>query len=493
MTHYGSGRTSCGPLGLGRIFGCPPTQTCGLGYRVWPRWGRRTLRRLLFFRQVTPLWQNLGHNFDTASDFGEKGYELSVGLVVSNKESNMQRIFFAMLVAFATSFLAHAAEWTPHKEKESDFTGRKLDTFTHSTKAEWGYDAPQNDTFLVLHPSEPRENAPLYVVLHSAGHDVHSCLNCTATVGNHDIYHAPKGFYALYLDCRANKGDWWWGSEKYKGPEVCPTEKRVIDTVKWVIEHYGIDANRVYLCGNSMGGSGTLGIGMRHGDLFAAIKANVPARVEHVSSRMYFPPEKVPADLKLPDPPIAIDYSAPNDGWSKGHDAFAKAMNDRKYALFMYWGPFGHANNHEHIRKVNDLVDSFDWLSVKKNEAYPVFTNASSNDPLPWPDRLDDKKSGQINAFFRWKNVSDTAEKFKTSLFLINPEELKTTFAIPAEATADVSLRRLQQFRIASGQTVSWSFGSQHGDATADADGCVTIEKLKITAEPATLEMVIPE
>ena len=30
-------------------------------------------------------------------------------------------------------------------------------------------------------------------------------------------------------------------------------------------------------------------------------------------------------------------------------------MNDRKYPLFLYWGPFGHANNHEQILKVNDL------------------------------------------------------------------------------------------------------------------------------------------
>ena len=104
----------------------------------------------------------------------------------------------------------------------------------------------------MLHPKQARANAPLYVVLHSAGHNVHSCLACTATVGNHDIYRSPEDFFALYLDCRANHGDWWWGSEKYKGPEVGPTEKRVIDTVKWVIKQYCIDENRVYLCGNSI-------------------------------------------------------------------------------------------------------------------------------------------------------------------------------------------------------------------------------------------------
>lgn len=403
----------------------------------------------------------------------------------------MKNALLAIVISLTclSSTFAQTADWPPQREKEGDFNGRKLDTYQHSTKPEWGYAAPQRDTFLVLHPKQLRENAPLYVVLHSAGHDVHSCLKCTATVGNHDIYHAPDDFVALYLDCRANKGDWWWGIEKYKGADVCPTEKRVIDTVKWVIEKYGIDANRVYLCGNSMGGSGTLGIGMRNGDIFAAIKANVPARVEHVSSRMYFPPQTVPADVTLPDPPVTIDYSAPNDSWSKDHDAFARAMNERKYPLFMYWGPFGHANNHANILKVNDLINSFDWLSVKKNEAYPVFTNASTNDSLPWPDQLTEKKPGQINAFFRWKNVSDTADSAAISLFLTKPSELKTSFNVPTESTADVSLRRLQLLRVKPGQNIRWSFGSANGEAIADATGCITVPRLKISAEPTTLSV----
>ena len=208
------------------------------------------------------------------------------------------------VLAFTAAACADTTEWPPEREKESVFTERKLEVFKHGTKGEWGYAATQRDTFLVLHPKQAHRNAPLYVVLHSAGHDVHSCLACTTTIGNHDIYHAPPEFFALYLDCRANRGDWWWGDDKFKTPDVSPTDKRVIDTVKWVIRQYDIDENRVYLCGNSMGGSGTLGIGMRHGDVFAAIKANVPARVEHVSHRMYLPPQTVPADIALADPPI---------------------------------------------------------------------------------------------------------------------------------------------------------------------------------------------
>ena len=139
--------------------------------------------------------------------------------------------------------------------------------------------------------------------------------------------------------------------------------------------------------------------------------------------------------------------------------------------------------------KVNDLINSFDWLSVKKNEAYPAFTDASTNDPLPWPDRLTETKPGQVNAFFRWKNLSDTATAIETSLFLVTSSDLSTSFTIPAAATADVSLRRLQNLKVAPGERLRWSFGKAGGEIQADADGCITVPRLRITAEPLTLRI----
>jgi len=390
-----------------------------------------------------------------------------------------------------------APDWTPSKDptkgKDLAGIGRAVDVYVHDTRPEWGYAAPQKDTFVVVHPKEARKNAPLYVVLHSAGHDVMSCVKCTSEVGNHDIYRSPDDFYALYLDCRANKGDWWWGGmhvkdegliQKNSGGDPRPVERRVIDCVKWVIQTYEIDPNRVYLSGNSMGGSGTLGIGLRHGDVFAAIKANVPAGIEHVSNRMYFPPQSVPKDVKIPDPPVAVDYSAQNDGWSVGHERFAKAMNDRKYALYFYWGPFGHANNSAQILKINDLINSFDWLNVKKNEAYAVFTNATGNSKLPWPDHLKEKAPGQVNAFFGWKNISDSRDKLEMSLFIA---DLKTTFEVPKEESADVSLRRVQSLEAKPGESLKWTFGGATGEVQVDAEGLITLPGLKMSAKPETL------
>src|SRR5262245_21175563 len=143
------------------------------------------------------------------------------------------RLSLLLALVVAPPAVAQDADWPPQRQKELELTGRRLEIFQHGAQKDWGYAQPQRDTFAVLHPTRPREKSSLYVVLHSAGHDVHSALACTTKVANHDIYHAPADLFALYVDCRANKGDWWWGINKYPGPDVSPTEKRIIDTVRW--------------------------------------------------------------------------------------------------------------------------------------------------------------------------------------------------------------------------------------------------------------------
>jgi hypothetical protein len=408
-----------------------------------------------------------------------------------------------LAAAAATTQPAAAADddWAPTKDQsriaELAPIGRPADIYHHGVRKEWGYAAPQQDTFIVVHPTTEREHAPLYVVLHSAGHDVWSCVKCTSQVGNHDIYRSPDDFYAVYLDCSANRGDWWWGgfpagdanlARKNAGGEPRPVERRVIDCVRWVMAAYKIDPERVYLSGNSMGGSGTLGIGIRNGDLFAAIKANVPAGIEHAANRMYFPPMTPPKGFPPADPPVVVDYSAQNDNWSSGHERFVAAMNERRYALYFYWGPYGHANNSASIKTINDLIDSFDWLALKKSDPYAAFTNASCNSPLPWPDHKDDKAPGQVNAFFRWRNISIAKERIAMSLMLVTPSEMVTTkFTIPAEAKADVSLRRIQAMQVRPNEALHWSFGTASGTVTADGGGLITIPGLTITSTPVEL------
>ena len=406
----------------------------------------------------------------------------------------------AMIVPFGAR-----AAFAPENTNTVTFVGRTLDYYHHGSDPAWGAKNPaQEDAFAVLYPKDgARENAPLYVVLHSAGHSLQTCLDCLPKRHNHDIYTPPDDFYALYVDCRANsKTDWWWG-QSGKGLEETPVEKRILATVKWTVGKYGIDPNRVYLVGNSMGGSGTLGIGLRHGDVFAALKANVPAGVIHVSNRLGFvgaPTNEVEraafdkAIASIPDPPVLVDYSAPNDQWSKGHETFYADMAKRRYAILGFWGNFGHENVDVAIARRNDIIHAFAWTNLVRNAAYPVFTGASCDSVIDFkfgPGGT--KEPGQVNGFFRWRNVSDTPDAVALELRLVTAEELKSKFFTPpATATADVAIRRLQHFTVRPGDKVKWTFGNQNGEATVGADGLLAVGKLTISAEPAVLTVTKP-
>lgn len=404
-------------------------------------------------------------------------------------KSKLMILSVSLLTLCSTGLATARPIACPPQKVPSELNGRKIDIYWQRSDQRVGYSQPQYDLVLVQHPKlSPVPRAPLYVVLHSAGHDVLRCIKCTTTPGNHDIYHAPKDFYALYLDCRAHQSiDWWRGYALKKGFDCSPCEQRVMDTVRWAIRNYPIDRERVYLCGNSMGGSGTLGIGMRNGDIFAAIKANVPAGVDHVLDRLGVSTND-PRAKRLPEPPFLVDYSAPNDKWSTGHERLAQIMREKRFGWFFYWGKFGHENDNQKILTKNDLVHSFDWLSLRLHAPYPVFTHASSDTNLPWPQNCQTEKPGQINGFFRWSDIQETKDSLQITLFLL-PQTATKHFTIPAKVQTDLTFRRLQKFHPQAGQKFRWKMGKQNGSITIGQEIRPSISGLQISQEKQTLKI----
>lgn len=378
---------------------------------------------------------------------------------------------------------------------------RRIDFFSHTSRPQWGYNVEQTDTFAVHYPKdfEDSKEYPLYVVFHSAGHDVYSATECVRTVGNHDIYHTPDDMFGLFLDCRANsdnQNDWWWGGITALGegsPERSerkqPVENRCIATVEWMMDNYCIDRNRVYAVGNSMGGSGALGVALCRGDLFTAIKVNVPAGVRHAADRCFLDKE-APTDFSMPDPPIVVDYSSQTDEWSTGHEVLYRCMREKRYALYGYWGEYGHQNNHAIIAEYNDLIHSLPVFELVKNEAYPVFTDADTDDENPWEHPDTASKSGQVNSFFRWEVIEDTDKEFRIKLWLLSPDEWETRVTLPVSATADLLLRRVQNFRLEGGEAFKWRIEDDEtlcGLSHADGEGHPSISRLTVTVKPRVL------
>jgi len=367
---------------------------------------------------------------------------------------------------------------------ESVMDGRKVIRYEHDSIAEWGYQKPQRDYFYVIPAVTSQKKAPLRVVLHSAGHSGDKVLADAFKHPDWEHYYSDKKFHVLYLDCRKNgKVDWWWGYDSIKKtPEQY--KDKLFPTEKWVINKYNVDRNRIYLSGISMGGSGSLGIGVCRGDIFAAISVDVPAEVNHMKFRT--------ASGKHPDPPVVVNFSSHTDNWSRDQKDLMSMFKEKKYPLVYSWGPFGHVSS---TKGHNPAVREFPWLSIRKDQAYPVFTNADTDDKYPgFKNKTDPDQHGQINGYFRWRNIADTPDVFQIELRLVKTAELKEPCQTPDNATADVTLRRLQKFAVVSGKTYKWSLMQANkclgsGQVQVDANGLLTIPKVKITQRSANLKL----
>ncbi|MEN6386095.1 MAG: hypothetical protein ABFD79_12980 [Phycisphaerales bacterium] len=411
---------------------------------------------------------------------------------------------FVLMLPFAGSIQAECCGYANNKylpelqQLASDVTdpqGRSILKFQHSSNPDWGYASPQIDTFYVIVPKESTAGLPLRVILHSAGHSAKSCME-TGLADPHYLQNITNpGFYGIYLDCKAHSDvDWWWGWYSIKdNPEkeikfknaLCPTEKRMTDTIIWAMEYFKIDANRVYLSGVSMGGSGSLGFGLRRGDLFAAISVAVPAGIDHAMWR-----NNNFIDKPSFDPPYLVNFSSPIDEWCKGQEILVPAMLAAKFPLMLAFGPFGHTEN---ITPANPAIVDFPWFNIRKNESYPVFTNATT-DKVFGGYNPEDKSNGQINGFFRWENITDDSNSYSIKLRLVTNSELSRPTAIPASSIVDVTPRRLQKFHITP--NTEYKYTSSQGGAiikrgviTSDDNGLLTIRGLTITASPLCLEI----
>ena len=448
----------------------------------------------------------------------------------------------ACLSMFISIQAVYAEGWPPSLDTvnpaKRSVNGQTIERYVHGPNITWGYPAnavweypnveetgaaqQNHNSFYVVFPEKPRKNAPLYVVLHSANRTAYdylgyACLNRKIDQGDRPetvMTKPPDDFYALFLS--STNAEWWGWGQLNKNPEnkvnrPSPAELRVLETIGWVVEKYGIDRNRIYLSGVSMGGCGTLGIGMSNGDIFAAIRTIVPAGTNYASFRMggFAPMPAYNASQSerdawikraschgLPDPPVIVDFSSQSDGWSMTQPALVHAAQAGRLPLVLCWGPFGHTTFAAPMNAypLCEVALAFPWLEIRRNEAYPVFTNASSDQHSPWLNApADFDSSGQTNAYFRWKVRQDTPDTFQMQLWIEHPL-INNPLTMPETATADITLRRLQQFKIESGQHYRWQIslkGKQiaSGKIMPDDSSLPTIPQVVMTVEPVELSI----
>ncbi len=461
----------------------------------------------------------------------------------------MRRIltFTIIVAAWCLVNPTFAAEWPPSLDPTNTTVkatnGRTIERFIHGPREAWGYPesasgewgtppdketgvAQQNhNSFYVVAPLNPRENAPLCVVLHSANRTAYDYLGYSSLNRQIDgrevpstvMTHSPDDFYALYLN--STNSEWWgWSQAKQNLAKQIntapPAELRVLETIEWVAQKYHVDRNRIYLCGVSMGGCGTLGIGMPNGNIFAAIRANVPAGTNYASARMGgFAPSpsveatqaerdawmKRAAGVGLPDPPIIVDFSSQQDNWAMTQPALVQAAQAGRLPLVLCWGPFGHTTFSPPVEQLpyGAVSLAYPWLEIRKDEAYPVFTRASTDQQSPWLNAPSEfSGNGQMNAWFRWKSQQDTPEQFALQLWIAHPTVANPP-PMPETATTDVTLRRLQKFKVQAGQNYAWKISRDgqvlaSGETTPEAlNGLLTLRGVALGVKPVELSVKV--
>jgi hypothetical protein len=429
------------------------------------------------------------------------------------------------------------ADWPPSLDRRNEIVqtsgGRRMERYTHGARSAWGYPdtspaewqyrsgqetgklGQNRNSFYVVLPQHPRRHAPLCVVMHSANRTAFDYLGFQFLNRKVDpaddptaiMTRVPDDCYALYLN---STNEEWWGwtiartdRGKY-ATTLTPAEKRVLDTIGWAIARYKIDRNRVYLSGVSMGGCGALGLGLPHGDIFAAMFVDVPAGTEFAMLRLRRPPVAAPpmnAELSLgvglPEPPVVVDFFAQNDQWSETQPDLLEAAQAGQLSLIAAWGPFGHTAFSTALVKYSqvDVALTFPWSEIRKNAAYPLFTNASSNQRPPKIGSSGDfDESGQMNAYFRWKSRQDKTSRFAMDLWLAHPVVANPPPAMPDTSTTDITLRRLQSFKVQPGKTYTWGLTRDgrtiaSGRVVPDAASLLIIPRVTLSVTPATLSV----
>ncbi|HYF49888.1 MAG TPA: prolyl oligopeptidase family serine peptidase [Planctomycetota bacterium] len=327
-------------------------------------------------------------------------------------------------------------------------------------------------------------------------------------------------------------GTWFYGysdqlpgGDPNKGTVVNYTERRLLAYLEHFQSKYPIDKNRIYVQGGSMGGTGTTSLILRYPKIFAAGDAKMGA-TNRVHCKWKNQCEtiwgKVESKVKNNDGVNVWDWQ--NMAWyaSKHHKdaswlrtmhgkedisipyrqvagppnvepmSFYKALETFKIGHLCWWDGSSHAKRagFAHDDWWEPFRDKTCYLAM--NLSFPAFSNFSANnnpgtgngdgvgtDNDIGNNTYDGDKEGGINRFLRWNSttiVDQTAEYAIEIKLSAGQNGYKGT-----GDTVDVTPRRLQKFEVKPSAKYAWSTSAQQsGEATADAEGILTIPGVKV-------------
>jgi predicted peptidase len=397
--------------------------------------------------------------------------------------------------------------------------------------------------YAVMKPQgyNPTQQYPMVIDLH--------CWGCryNVTTENGSLFGIPVIY--VYPDDAGRT--WWFGFSKthqYRpqwpdsnygipsepatsGPIVNYTEQRVLRILDDIdkMGGYNYDPNRIYMWGNSMGGSGVISMASRYPDIIAAGYSSIGVtnyQVSHwndVCSYLWGPTSlDLPVEIKGKHAQKIAQYSGQSVwDWQNAQLQMTQRMGDEMAYLatahgdadiYVEWwnqgepwyhimqntarrGGSGWTQNNGGHDWMNFKGTNLNWgwltnqgeqWNFKKNYSFPAFTHLSSN---TWTHHnLNVQYACPWNYAFQGE-IIDTPTDWSVLLKMADNPSFASNFN-PLQvdsATVDVTPRRLQQFHTAAGKAFSWNYKDDasgailaSGNLVADAFGLVTIPNLKL-------------
>lgn len=348
------------------------------------------------------------------------------------------------------------------------------------------------------------QEMPLLVQVHEWGGDFARMEDLASYIP------AQYEFVMLYFQFKPsteNETNWWFGTH-WGGVCHMWAHEAVMKIVREVIggslvnSQFGasIDPNRVYLFGHSIGGTGVWQLGIRNPDVFAAIHAHSgfarftppvgPFEGQFVTDIVGGPSEGITILDSVGTAYAARDYS--NLAWwlsdyhdstfetpfinitagtedetvpaASGGDLMRPVLDNQKRGFYYH----RHSGGHSGVAFVQ-----MNWMwNFRRNQSFLAFTNRGGygiepdQTVSPWVSN--GYASGGINNLYEFGWDPDT--------IIDQPGQYRVQ--LTGSGTADVTLRRLQAFKVTAGATYHYWLESKSGagtTVTADANGLLTI------------------
>jgi pimeloyl-ACP methyl ester carboxylesterase len=333
-------------------------------------------------------------------------------------------------------------------------------------------------------------------------------------------------------------GTWFYGysdqlpdGDPNKGMVVNYTERRILAYLEHFISKYPIDRTRVFVTGGSMGGTGTTSLALRYPEIFAGGDGkkgatnraychwkqqcetiwgkyetgvlnnegvnvwdwqNIAWYLQHHHEksnwiRTYNGKEDVSIPFRqLAGPPgvTPMSFYTALETFGIGHvalwDGSSHSKPDPKSsALDDWWDPFSDATCY---LRANLSFPAFSKFSKNDNPGTGAGDAVGTDNDLG-NNTYDGDPAGGLNRFLRWNSntIRDTATEWSIEIKLSSGN---AGYKGGSTETVNVTPRRLQKFPLKPGAAYTWKTGSgESGRQTADADGVLTIQGVRVSTD----------